>query len=385
MTVRAGKAGAAPALGETPDPGQGPGTQGALDAQGDEFVGAGADLAGRQIDRGYVVGAAAGGRVDSRSDSRGDPQRVSAYFRELQDRICDALVEVDGGAFDTRELRNERGGVARPRVLTDGEVIEKAAVNFSHSRGEFLPLAATERRPELAGRSFEAASFSLIVHPRNPYAPTSHANIRFFIAHPRRTSGRPNAEIANEAGWWFGGGFDLTPCYGFEEDAVHWHRSAAAACAPFGDDLYSRCKTACDDYFHLPHRQEMRGVGGLFFDDLNRLERPAELAPFERCFAFARSVGDHFLPAYLPILLRRKDSPYSERERDFQLYRRGRYVEFNLVYDRGTRYGLQARARTESILASLPPLAAWRYDHEPEPGSPEARLTSDFLVRRDWI
>ena len=328
-----------------------------------------------------------GGGSSSRvhGNPRPDPQRVAAYFQELQERICDALVEIDGGAFDARELRNERGGVARPRVLTDGNVIEKAAVNFSRSRGDSLPLPATERRPELAGRSFEAASVSLIVHPRNPYAPTSHANLRFFIAHPHEGPDDPGAEGAGEAGWWFGGGFDLTPCYGFEKDAVHWHRTAAEACAPFGDELYDRCKAACDNYFHLPHRQEMRGVGGLFFDDLNRLERPAEVDPFSRCFAFARSIGDHFLPAYLPILERRKDLQYGERERSFQLYRRGRYVEFNLVYDRGTRYGLHARARTESILASLPPLAAWRYDYRPEPGSPEARLTSDFLVRRDWL
>jgi len=320
------------------------------------------------------------GQTTAVGDAQGDAGAVASYFLGLQDRICAALVEIDGTPFDARELTNERGGCARPRVLTDGPVIEKAAVNFSRSRGDSLPLAATERRPELAGRSFEATSVSLIVHPRNPYAPTSHANIRFFIAHPPA-----GAAQADEEGWWFGGGFDLTPYYGFEEDAVHWHRTAAAACAPYGRDLYSSYKAACDDYFYLPHRQEMRGVGGLFFDDLNRLERPPELDRFERCFAFARSIGDHFLPAYLPILKRRKDFPYTERERDFQLYRRGRYVEFNLVYDRGTRYGLQARARTESILASLPPLAAWRYDHEPEHGSPEARLVSDFLVRRDWI
>ena len=320
------------------------------------------------------------GQPTAAGDAQGDAGAVASYFLGLQDRICAALVEIDGTPFDARELTNERGGCARPRVLTDGPVIEKAAVNFSRSRGDSLPLAATERRPELAGRSFEATSVSLIVHPRNPYAPTSHANIRFFIAHP--PAGAPQA---NEEGWWFGGGFDLTPYYGFEEDAVHWHRTAAEACAPYGCGLYGSYKAACDDYFYLPHRQEMRGVGGLFFDDLNRLERPPELDRFERCFAFARSVGDHFLPAYLPILKRRKDLPYGQRERDFQLYRRGRYVEFNLVYDRGTRYGLQARARTESILASLPPLAAWRYDHEPEHGSPEARLVSDFLVRRDWI
>ncbi|MCY3930261.1 MAG: oxygen-dependent coproporphyrinogen oxidase [Acidobacteria bacterium] len=321
------------------------------------------------------------GKTTAAGDARNDAGAVSTYFRGLQDGICDALVAVDGTPFDARELTNERGGCARPRVLTDGPVIEKAAVNFSHSRGDSLPLAATERRPELAGRSFEATSVSLIVHPRNPYAPTSHANIRFFIAHPPEGTG----DEEEEEGWWFGGGFDLTPYYGFEEDAVHWHRTAAEACEPYGGDLYARYKAACDDYFYLPHRQELRGVGGLFFDDLNRLERPPELSRFERCFSFARSVGDHFLPAYLPILERRKELQYGERERCFQLYRRGRYVEFNLVYDRGTRYGLQARARTESILASLPPLAAWRYDYAPEPGSPEARLASEFLVRRDWI
>ncbi len=341
---------------------------------------AGLAAAGRELAAGET-----GGRTGAAAERGGAAEIVAAYFRDLQNRICDALVAIDGGAFDARELRNERGGVARPRVLTDGAVIEKAAVNFSHSRGDSLPLAATERRPELAGRSFEATSVSLIVHPRNPYAPTSHANIRFFIAHPPRDPEAQGGPAAAEDGWWFGGGFDLTPYYGFEEDAVHWHRTASAACAPFGDDLYARCKAACDDYFFLPHRQEMRGVGGLFFDDLNRLDRPPERGRFERCFAFARSVGDHFLPAYLPILERRKDMHHGERERDFQLHRRGRYVEFNLVYDRGTRYGLQARARTESILASLPPLAAWRYDYEPESGSAEARLTSDFLVRRDWL
>jgi len=320
------------------------------------------------------------GKTRAAGDARNDAGAVSTYFRGLQDGICDALVAVDGTPFDARELTNERGGCARPRVLTDGPVIEKAAVNFSHSRGDSLPLAATERRPELAGRSFEATSVSLIVHPRNPYAPTSHANIRFFIAHPPEGTGDEAEE-----GWWFGGGFDLTPYYGFAEDAVHWHRTAAAACEPYGADLYARHKAACDDYFYLPHRQELRAVGGLLFDALNRPERPPELSRFERCFSFARSVGDHFLPAYLPILERRKELRYGERERCFQLYRRGRYVEFNLVYDRGTRYGLQARARTESILASLPPLAAWRYDYAPEPGSPEARLASEFLVRRDWI
>ncbi len=322
--------------------------------------------------------SAAANSSPDRNGNRAVP--VAAYFQGLQDRICEALVDLDGTSFDARELVNERGGIARPRVLADGDVIEKAAVNFSHSRGDSLPLAATERRPELAGRRFEAASVSLIVHPRNPYAPTSHANIRFFIAHPP-----PNATADDgKPGWWFGGGFDLTPYYGFAEDAIHWHRTAAAACGPFGDGLYERYKAACDDYFHLPHRKERRGVGGLFFDDLNDLDRPAELDSFGRCFAFAKSVGDHFLPAYLPILERRSQLEYGDRERSFQLYRRGRYVEFNLVYDRGTRYGLQAGARTESILASLPPLAAWRYDYRPEPGSPEAELASEFLVPRNW-
>ncbi len=292
---------------------------------------------------------------------------VRAYLLALQERICDALAGEDPGAdFARHELPGERGGLARPWVLEDGEVFERAAVCFSHTAGEALPAAAAARHPDLAGATFDAASVSLIVHPRNPYVPIVHANLRFFLA-----------GAGKAARWWFGGGFDLTPCYGFEEDAVHWHRTARAACLPFGEDLYPRFKRQCDDYFRLPHRGEPRGIGGLFFEDLSRPD-------FAACFALARSIGDHFLPAYLPLVRRRRDRPYSERERDFQLYRRGRYVEFNLLYDRGTRFGLEAGARTESVLASLPPLVRWRHDWRPEPGSPEERL-QDFLAPRDWL
>jgi coproporphyrinogen III oxidase len=296
----------------------------------------------------------------------------------LQDAICDALEGEDRSArFDRREIPREPAGLSRPRVLSDGDVIEKTAVHFTHTVGSKLPPAATERRPELAGGSYEAVSVSLIVHPRNPYAPTSHANYRFFCATP--SDGSPPV-------WWFGGGFDLTPYYGFEEDVVHWHETARAACAPFGAGLYPTMKAACDDYFFLPHRNEPRGVGGLFFDDLEDVENEESGAGrFERCFAFARSVGDAYLAAYIPILARRKGTPYGDREREFQLVRRGRYVEYNLLYDRGTRFGLQAAARTESVLASMPPLVQWRYDWQPEPGSPEERLTAHFLQPRDWL
>ena len=291
------------------------------------------------------------------------------HLLELQDRICHALEEADGEASFQRDvLVNERGGMARPRVLSDGPVVERAAVNFSHTVGQTLPEAATRRRPELVGAAFQAVSISLIVHPRNPYAPTTHANFRCFMA--RRGEEEPV--------WWFGGGFDLTPYYGFEEDAVHWHSTARAACRPFGDDIYPRFKAWCDEYFFLPHRRETRGVGGLFFDDF------AE-GGFERCQDLTRSISDHFLPAYLPILERRKATPWSERERNFQLYRRGRYVEFNLLYDRGTRFGMQSGGRVESILASLPPLVTWRYDYRPEPGTPEAALYEGFLRPRDWL
>ena len=291
---------------------------------------------------------------------------VKEYLLGLQDRICAELVAEDGGSFREDAWEREQGGGGRTRVL-EGEVIEKAGVNFSHVVGDELHRAASARRPELAGRGFEAMGVSVIVHPRNPYAPTSHANVRFFVAEKE----------GEEAVWWFGGGFDLTPFYGFEEDAVHWHRAARAACEPFGQEMYPRLKEGCDEYFYLQHRQEPRGVGGLFYDDLNE-------GGFERCFDFTRSVGDAYMAAYLPILQRRKDHDYGERQREFQLYRRGRYVEFNLVYDRGTLFGLQSGGRTESILVSLPPLVRWAYDWRPEEGSEEARLYEVFLKPRDW-
>lgn len=297
-----------------------------------------------------------------------DMTPVRSYLMGLQDTICDALEAVDGEAvFERRELPGERGGLARPRVLGDGPVIEKAAVNFSHTAGEALPAAASARRPELAGAAYEAVSVSLIVHPSNPYAPTTHANLRCFLA---ERDGEP-------VDWWFGGGFDLTPYYGFVEDAVHWHANARDACRPFGEEVYPRLKKQCDDYFYLPHRDEARGVGGLFFDDLRA-------GGFRGAFAFLRSVGDHFLPGYLPILERRHGMAFGERQRAFQKIRRGRYVEFNLLYDRGTRFGLQASGRVESILASLPPEVSWVYDHRPESGSAEAEL-ADFLQPRDWL
>ncbi|GAB4349915.1 MAG: oxygen-dependent coproporphyrinogen oxidase [Gammaproteobacteria bacterium] len=294
---------------------------------------------------------------------------VVRYFRDLQDRICAGL-EAEDGAAAFREDAWERpeGGGGRTRVLTQGAVFEQAGVNFSDVRGKRLPPSATEQRPELAGAEFRATGVSLVVHPENPYVPTSHMNVRFFFA--RKEGVAPL--------WWFGGGFDLTPYYGFEEDVVHWHRTARSACQPFGKGVYPRFKQWCDDYFYLKHRDEQRGVGGLFFDDLNEWG-------FARCFEFVRSVGDHYLEAYLPIVRRRKGTPYEERERNFQLYRRGRYVEFNLVYDRGTTFGLQSGGRTESILMSLPPVVHWRYNWQPEPGTPEAMLYDVFLKPRDWV
>jgi len=293
---------------------------------------------------------------------------VRAYLMQLQDSICDALQGVEPKAsFREDRFEGEAGTLARPRVLEEGEVIEKAAVHFTHSKGAALPAAATARRPELAGRGFEAVSVSLIVHPCNPYVPTSHMNVRAFMAdHP-----------SEPAVWWVGGGFDLTPVYPFEEDAVHWHRQAFDACQGFSGDLYAQFKRNCDDYFFLKHRGETRGVGGLFFDDL-------DLGDPETTFAFLRSVGDHYVPAYVPIVERRLGTPYTERERAFQLLRRGRYVEFNLIYDRGTLYGLQSGRRIESVLASMPPQVSWRYDFHPEPGSPESRL-ADYLKPRDWL
>jgi coproporphyrinogen III oxidase len=297
-----------------------------------------------------------------------DTPAVKSYLLSLQDRICAAIEAEDGsGRFQEESWERPEGGGGRSRVLSEGAVFEQAGVGFSHVHGQGLPPSATAQRPELAGRSFEALGVSLVFHPRNPYVPTTHMNVRFFLAE----------KPGHEPVWWFGGGFDLTPYYGFEEDAVHWHTIAKEACEPFGPEVYPRFKRWCDEYFFLRHRNEPRGIGGIFFDDLNEWG-------FERCFELLRSVGDHFLPAYLAILDRRRDTPYGERERDFQLYRRGRYVEFNLVWDRGTLFGLQSGGRTESILMSLPPLVRWRYNWRPEPGTPEARLYEEFLKSRDW-
>jgi coproporphyrinogen III oxidase len=298
-----------------------------------------------------------------------DITAVRNYLLELQDRICAGLSQADGAAdFITDEWERPEGGGGRSRVLTDGAVFEKAGVNFSHVMGAALPASASAARPELAGRSFQAMGVSLVIHPRNPYVPTSHANVRLFVAE------KPGEEPV----WWFGGGYDLTPYYGFREDCVHWHQTAADACAPFGEDVYPRFKRWCDEYFYLKHRDEPRGVGGLFYDDLNEWG-------FDTCFAFMQAVGNSYLPAYLPIVERRKDTPYDERERQFQLYRRGRYVEFNLVFDRGTLFGLQSDGRTEAILMSLPPLVRWEYNYRPEPGTPEAELTDYYLQGRDWL
>ena len=296
-------------------------------------------------------------------------QAVKDYLLGLQDRICEELAEEDGSAtFREESWDREQGGGGRSRVLENGAVIEKGGVNFSHVFGSQLPPSATAARPELAGRSFQAMGVSLVIHPKNPYVPTSHANVRFFVA-----------EKDGEAPvWWFGGGFDLTPFYGFEEDVVHWHQTAKTACDPFGEGLYAEFKRRCDDYFYIKHRDEPRGVGGLFFDDLNRFD-------FETSFALMRSVGDAYIPAYRPIVARRKDHEYGDRERQFQLYRRGRYVEFNLVYDRGTLFGLQSGGRTESILMSLPPLVRWDYDWHPQPDSAERELYRKFLIHREWL
>ncbi|MGD8378444.1 MAG: oxygen-dependent coproporphyrinogen oxidase [Gammaproteobacteria bacterium] len=298
-----------------------------------------------------------------------DTQAVKDYLLGLQGRIADALEALDGGARFRRDCwERAEGGGGESRVLQEGAVFEQAGINFSHVHGRTLPPSATAHRPELAGRGFEAMGVSLVLHPRNPYVPTSHANVRFFVA--RHEEAPPV--------WWFGGGFDLTPYYGFANDALHWHRVAREACLPFGEDLYPRFKKWCDEYFYIRHRQEPRGVGGLFFDDFNE-------GGFERCFGFTRSVGDHFLEGYVPIVDRRRDMEWGEREREFQLYRRGRYVEFNLVYDRGTLFGLQSGGRTESILMSLPPRVRFEYDWRPEPGSAEEQLYTEFLRPRDWL
>jgi coproporphyrinogen III oxidase len=298
-----------------------------------------------------------------------DIQAVETYLRSLQDSITSRLGKLDGKArFKHEQWTRAEGGGGESRVLKDGALFEQAGVNFSDVQGTKLPPSATAHRPELAGRAWRALGVSLVLHPLNPYVPTAHMNVRFFAA-PKEGE----APV-----WWFGGGFDLTPYYGFEEDVRHWHQTAKAACdSSFGAEAYARYKKWCDEYFFLKHRNEPRGVGGLFFDDLN-----AE--GFERSFAFMRSVGDHFLPAYAPIAEKRRDTQYGDRERQFQLYRRGRYVEFNLVWDRGTHFGLQSGGRTESILMSLPPLVRWEYDWKPEPGSKEAELYEKFLKPRDW-
>ena len=298
---------------------------------------------------------------------------VRDYLLSLQDNICAALTTVDGKAF-TEDAWQHQGsalihsGDGRTRVIVDSAVIEKGGVNFSHVKGSNLPPSASAKRPELAGKPFEAMGVSLVIHPNNPFAPTSHMNVRFFVA---------GAETDNPI-WWFGGGFDLTPYYGFDEDAKHWHQTAKQACEPFGDQVYAEYKKWCDDYFYLKHRDEQRGVGGLFFDDLNE-------PSFSQSFAQMQSVGNHFIPAYIPILEKRHDLAFNEKQRDWQLYRRGRYVEFNLVFDRGTLFGLQSGGRTESILMSLPPLVIWEYQRAVTPNSPEEKLLNVYLKPQDWV
>ena len=297
---------------------------------------------------------------------------VLSYLMGLQTRITSAIAEIDGGAFLVDAWQKPSGeqlqGNGITQILEGGAVFERAGCGFSHVTGPRLPPSATQHRPELAGAPFEAMGVSLVFHPRNPYVPTVHMNVRMISAQPAQ----------GEAVRWFGGGMDLTPYYGFEEDAVHFHRTCRDALTPFGDDKYPRFKTWCDEYFYLKHRDEQRGVGGVFFDDFSELGA-------DRSFEMMQSVGDGLLNAYLPIVQRRQGMAYTQRERDFQLYRRGRYVEFNLVFDRGTHFGLQSGGRSESILLSMPPLVTWSYQHQPEPGSPEARLYSDFIVRKDWL
>ena len=293
---------------------------------------------------------------------------VRDYLPALQQRIVAALETLDGKPFREERWDRPQGGGGISRIIEEGNLFERGGVNFSHVQGAGLPPSASASRPELAGRAWEAMGVSLVLHPRNPYCPTVHMNVRFFVA----------TKEGAEAVWWFGGGMDLTPYYGFAEDAQHFHRTCRDALAPFGAERHAQFKAWCDRYFYLKHRNEPRGAGGIFFDDLNQ-------NGFDECFALTQSVGDHFLPAYVPIILRRRDTPYGERERDFQAYRRGRYVEFNLVYDRGTLFGLQSGGRTEAILMSLPPVVKWRYDWKPEPGSAEAALYSEFLVARDWV
>jgi len=298
-----------------------------------------------------------------------DIEAVKTYLLQLQQNICNALAEEDGAkTFEVDEWQREQGGGGKSCVMANGAVFESAGINFSHVYGDSLPGSATAHRPELAGRSFQAMGVSLVIHPHNPYVPTSHANVRFFVAEKE----------GEDPVWWFGGGFDLTPYYGNDDDVKHWHQTAKDACLPFGDDVYPKYKKWCDEYFYLKHRDEPRGVGGLFFDDLNEWG-------FEKSFAFMQSVAESYIKAYRPIVAKRKSIKFSERERDFQLYRRGRYVEFNLVYDRGTLFGLQSGGRTESILMSMPPNVRWRYNWHPEAGSAEAELYEKYLKHQDWV
>ncbi|WP_036774723.1 oxygen-dependent coproporphyrinogen oxidase [Photorhabdus australis] len=295
--------------------------------------------------------------------------QIKSFFLSLQEKICQQLEQADGTAkFTEQSWQRREGGGGRSRIMQEGTVFEQAGANFSHISGTRLPVSATAHRSELAGRSYQAMGISVVIHPLNPYIPTSHANVRFFIAEKEGES----------PVWWFGGGFDLTPYYGFEEDVIHWHTTARNICQPYGEDIYPKYKKWCDDYFYIKHRNEARGIGGLFYDDLNTPN-------FEHCFNFTQDIGKGFLHAYLPIVEKRKTLLWGERERKFQLYRRGRYVEFNLVWDRGTLFGLQSGGRTESILMSMPPLVRWEYDYHPEPGSAEASLYTDFLPVKSWI
>ncbi len=298
-----------------------------------------------------------------------DAQAVRTFLTNFHDTLCSQLESLDGNAQFTDDVwQRAEGGGGNTRTLTGGQLFEKAGVAFSHITGTQLPPSASANRPELAGRSYEAMGVSLVMHPHNPHVPTTHANVRFFHAE----------KAGEEPVWWFGGGFDLTPYYGYDEDCVHWHQTAYDACAPFGDELHPKFKQWCDDYFYLKHRDEARGIGGLFFDDFNG-------EGFDHAFGLMRSVAEHFYKAYAPIASRRRDTPYTDEQKNFQCYRRGRYVEFNLVFDRGTLFGLQSGGRTESILMSLPPTVHWEYRYEPEPGSPEAALYSDYLPAKDWL
>ena len=296
-------------------------------------------------------------------------EQVKKYLIDLQQTICSEIELLDGGSVFEQDYwsRDDQRGNGVTCIISNGNVFEKGGVNFSIIRGDKMPKSASALRPELEGRQYTALGVSLVLHPDNPYIPTAHANVRFFVAE----------EQGKDPIWWFGGGFDLTPYYGFDEDAVHWHETAKKACIPFGKDVYPKYKKWCDDYFYLIHRNEQRGIGGLFFDDLN--------GDFEECFNYMKSVGSHFTEAYIPIAKKRMNTTFSEKEKDFQLYRRGRYVEFNLIYDRGTLFGLQSGGRTESILMSLPPKTQWSYQYKIEPGSEEEKLTSYFLKPRDWV